>query len=87
MAGNACARDKAGLHLNTADTDCAHCNCDLFLSAIVSPDVPGVAVCPEHGAALGASPGRCVLLYKCVKRRLLLRYFCLLNRHCADTTP
>lgn len=31
-----------------ADCDCAQCNGDLWLSAVVSPAAPGVAVCPEH---------------------------------------
>lgn len=42
------AKDAAGVHTNTADVDCAHCNADLWLSAVVSPAAPGVAVCPEH---------------------------------------
>jgi hypothetical protein len=32
--------------------DCAECKCDLWLAAVVSPSVPGIAVCPEHAASL-----------------------------------
>ena len=42
------AKDRQGVHTNTADCDCAHCSGDLWLSAVVSPAAPGVAVCPEH---------------------------------------
>ena len=42
------SKDAAGVHTNTADCDCAHCSGDLWLSAVVSPAAPGVAVCPEH---------------------------------------
>ncbi len=30
------------------DCDCSQCASDLWLSAVVSPAAPGVAVCPEH---------------------------------------
>ena len=42
------SKDRQGVHVNTADCDCAHCAADLWLSAVVSPAAPGVAVCPEH---------------------------------------
>lgn len=32
--------------------DCAECKCDLWLASVVSPSVPGIAVCPEHAATL-----------------------------------
>lgn len=48
------SKDRQGVHLNTADCDCAHCAADLWLSAVVSPAAPGVAFCPEHaGVSLG----------------------------------
>ena len=47
------SKDAAGVHLNTADCDCAQCNGDLWLSAVVSPAAPGVAVCPEHADVSG----------------------------------
>lgn len=65
MEGETRARDRrTGLHVNTHDTDCAHCKCDLFLSAVVSSEAPGVAVCPEHAADLGCPPETCTLLYR-----------------------
>jgi hypothetical protein len=64
MQGDACCQDAAGTHTNTADTDCAVCRADLWLSAVVSPDAPGRAVCPEHAAQLGPSPDACTLLYR-----------------------
>ncbi len=64
MQGDACLTDDAGLHLNTFDTDCEECSCDLYMSAVVSPECPGRTVCPEHVAKLEASPSSCVLLYK-----------------------
>lgn len=51
------SKDAQGVHANTADCDCARCSGDLWLSAVVSPAAPGVAVCPEH-ADVSAS---CVL--------------------------
>ena len=61
------ARDAAtGVHTNTADCDCAACNADLWLGAVVSAAAPGVAVCPEHAAVLvehhGCPPNSLVLL-------------------------
>ena len=64
---DACDRasyDARGTHTCTGDTECMHCKCDLFLSACVSPDRPGMCTCPEHVAALGAPADRCVLLYR-----------------------
>ncbi|GIL43086.1 hypothetical protein Vafri_875 [Volvox africanus] len=65
MSSFACAKDSAGVHTCTADMDCAKCKCDLFLSAVVSPQCPGVATCPEHAASLGVSPANTILLVRC----------------------
>jgi hypothetical protein len=47
------SKDAAtGVYANTADVDCARCKCDLWLSAVVSPAAPDVAVCPEHADVL-----------------------------------
>lgn len=40
-----------------ADCDCAQCAGDLWLSAVVSPAAPGVAVCPEHAEVGPAGAG------------------------------
>ncbi len=62
---DACEVDpRTGVHASTADCDCAACKCDLYLSAVVSPERPGVAACPEHASALGVPPAKCVLLYR-----------------------
>ncbi|KAL4433266.1 hypothetical protein ABPG77_003314 [Micractinium sp. CCAP 211/92] len=62
------SKDAQGMHANTADCDCSQCAGDLWLSAVVSPAAPGVAVCPEHAEALvrrhGCPPGSLVLLYR-----------------------
>ncbi|GFH20762.1 uncharacterized protein HaLaN_17936 [Haematococcus lacustris] len=57
-------QDAQGLHTSTADCACLVCRCDLFISAVVSPAAPGLCACPEHAAALGASPKDCVLLIR-----------------------
>ncbi|KAJ9508665.1 hypothetical protein QJQ45_027958, partial [Haematococcus lacustris] len=57
-------QDGQGLHTSTADCACLVCRCDLFISAVVSPAAPGLCACPEHAAALGASPKDCVLLIR-----------------------
>lgn len=59
--------DAAGVHVNTADCDCAQCSCDLWLSAVVSPAAPGVSMCPEHAEAL-------VRRYGCPRDSLVLLY-------------
>jgi hypothetical protein len=66
------ARDRSGLHVNTADCDCAQCSCDLWLSAVVCAAAPGVAVCPEHADVL-------VRRYGCPRDGLVLLY-----RHTPD---
>lgn len=63
------ARDAAtGAYSNTENVDCAHCKCDLFLSAVVSPAAPDVAACPEHAEVLvrehGAAADSLTLLYR-----------------------
>ncbi|KXZ56658.1 hypothetical protein GPECTOR_1g593 [Gonium pectorale] len=64
MSGLTCAKDKDGVHTCTADVDCIECKCDLYLSAVVSPQRPGSAACPEHAAALGVPGGACVMLVR-----------------------
>jgi hypothetical protein len=68
------ARAKAGavnpitrVHINTADVDCAVCSTDLWLTAVVSPSAPGVAVCPEHAWYLCQEK-------ECAKESLVLLY-------------
>jgi histone demethylase JARID1 len=46
------SKDASGVHTNTAECDCAECEGDLWLAAVVSGEAPGVAVCPEHAAVL-----------------------------------
>jgi hypothetical protein len=62
------AIDATGVHANTTDCDCAVCNGDLWMSAIVSAAAPGVAVCPEHAEHLlmehGCAASDLVLLYR-----------------------
>jgi len=55
------------VHINTADVDCAVCSTDLWLTAVVSPSAPGVAVCPEHALYLCQEK-------ECVKDSLVLLY-------------
>jgi len=43
---------------------CGVCCTDLWLSAVVSSEAPGQAVCPEHAAALSAAPDSCTLLFR-----------------------
>jgi hypothetical protein len=50
-------RDERGVHVNTADCDCARCNTDLWLHAVVSAAAPGVAVCLDHLDLLLAKHG------------------------------
>lgn len=64
MCGLAPAKDASGVYTCTCDVDCAVCKCDLYLAAVVSADRPGVATCPEHAAALGVPPDRCVMLVR-----------------------
>ncbi|KAL4448340.1 hypothetical protein ABPG75_005559 [Micractinium tetrahymenae] len=61
------SKDAQGVHANTADCDCAQCNGDLWLSAVVSTAAPGVAVCPEHAEAL-------VRRHGCLRDSLALLY-------------
>lgn len=67
MEGTKQTEDADGNYTNTDDKDCEWCKCDLFLSSVVSPLLPGKAVCPEHVAALGVPVETCTLL---------LRYAC-----------
>ncbi|PNH12084.1 putative lysine-specific demethylase JMJ14 [Tetrabaena socialis] len=64
MWGHVCAKDETGVHTCTSDVDCVVCKCDLYLSAVISPDRPGAATCPEHAAKLGAPPESCVMLVR-----------------------
>ncbi|PNH00533.1 Lysine-specific demethylase 5D, partial [Tetrabaena socialis] len=64
MSGHVCTKDEAGVHTCTSDVDCVVCKCDLYLSAVISPDRPGAATCPEHAAKLGAPPESCVMLVR-----------------------
>eukprot|EP00891_Asterochloris_glomerata_P005677 jgi/Astpho2/5677/Aster-02919 len=58
------AKDEAGLHINTEETDCEVCKCDLWLNAIISPACPGKATCSEHAAALPCAKEEQILLYR-----------------------
>ena len=58
------AKDEAGLHFNTEETDCEVCKCDLWLNAIISPACPGKATCSEHAAALPCAKEEQILLYR-----------------------
>ncbi|CAD7704764.1 unnamed protein product [Ostreobium quekettii] len=61
MTGGLHAKDGGGVHTDTTDVDCGLCKADLHLSSVVSPMAPGIAVCPDHAAAL---PGQRILLYR-----------------------
>ncbi|MEW5303579.1 MAG: hypothetical protein WDW36_006258 [Sanguina aurantia] len=64
MQGTKQTEDADGNFTNTDDKDCERCKCDLFLSSVVSPLLPGKAVCPEHAAALGVPVETCTLLLR-----------------------
>eukprot|EP00210_Caulerpa_lentillifera_P000249 g242.t1 len=61
MEGCPKSRDENGLVKNTEEMDCELCKCDLFLSAVVSPQKPDIFVCPEHASSL---PPPRVLIYR-----------------------
>ena len=50
MHGGKDGVDSEGVWTDTEDKDCAVCKCDLFMSAVVSPERPSEAVCPEHAS-------------------------------------
>eukprot|EP00983_Pelagomonas_calceolata_P007463 243328-Pelagomonas_calceolata.AAC.2 len=56
--------DAWGMHLSTCDCDCAHCKCDLYMSAVVSPHAPGMCACLEHWQSVGVPAEQCVILYR-----------------------
>lgn len=62
----AASKDEQGMYINTEDTDCEQCKCDLYLSAIVSSACPGKAACPEHASCLPCAPSSWILLYRYV---------------------
>ncbi|WIA33162.1 hypothetical protein OEZ86_006310 [Tetradesmus obliquus] len=64
MHGSPQLQDAAGCHTDTAGCVCELCQCDLWLSAVVSSEAPGRTVCPEHAAALAATPASCSLLFR-----------------------
>jgi len=57
-------RPDDGTLADGEEADCATCLADLWLSAVVSPDVPGTSVCPEHAADLGVPPARQRLIFR-----------------------
>ncbi|GMH38533.1 hypothetical protein BSKO_06417 [Bryopsis sp. KO-2023] len=61
MHGAQGSKDENGVHTNTEDVDCMFCKSDLYLSAVVSQESPGKAMCPEHASHI---PGSRVLLYR-----------------------
>lgn len=73
MSGLAPTKDSKGVYTNTHDVDCAVCKCDLHLSAVVALDKPGLAVCPEHAAQLGAAPYKCTLLVRWERHTAAIR--------------
>lgn len=50
--------------MDTEETDCEECKCDLYLFAVVSPMRPGRATCPEHAAVLNLPHHQMILLYR-----------------------
>ncbi len=56
--------DALGMHASTFDCDCVRCKCDLYMSAVVSPDKPGVCACLEHWRDVGVPAAHCVLLFR-----------------------
>ena len=58
--------DPPGMLTDTHHRDCAVCCTDLFMSAVVSSQRPGTAVCLQHVDGLGASPDTCTLLTRWV---------------------
>jgi len=66
MAGGGPGARRAddGTLADGEEADCAACLADLWLSAVVSPDVPALAVCPEHADRLGVPPARQRLVYR-----------------------
>lgn len=64
MSGITQQRDSTGCYTDTAGCICHHCKADLWLSAVVASAALGLAVCPEHAAALGAAPSSCTLLFR-----------------------
>lgn len=64
MHGSPQLPDAAGCHTDTSGCVCEACQCDLWLSAVVSSEAPGRTVCPEHSAALAATPASCSLLFR-----------------------
>ena len=66
MSGLEPTKDARGVYTCTHEVDCITCKCDLHMSAVVSLDRPGVAVCPDHAADLQSPPAKCTLLVRCV---------------------
>lgn len=62
--GEDASKDSHGVYTNTADIDCLHCRCDLYLSSVVSSACPGKAACLDHFRWLGAPLDTCTLLYR-----------------------
>jgi hypothetical protein len=50
-------KDDQGVHVDTAEVDCAECSGDLWLAAVVSAGAPGTAVCPQHAAVMVSKHG------------------------------
>lgn len=74
------------MYTNTEDTDCEQCKCDLYLSAIISPQCPGKAACPEHASCLPCPPSSWILLYRCAPHRAGCVCLAMKESHCSTTT-